>query len=174
MASRHSQRTFIPSPDEWTLSNKLFLARLTLQQRQFTEFVASGSSIFPIQFQPNSHARAGSRSGGRIQAKGRSVTLVFVAIATLVLILRSPCCSGSNDEFDASTSSRKKLGRVRPVSVPLATFSYTFSCVSGGGDPYLSGEVAFETVTGIQSAGVQACAKHYINKYVTFCAKDGD
>ncbi|KAH9898580.1 beta-glucosidase [Cubamyces lactineus] len=33
----------------------------------------------------------------------------------------------------------------------------------GGGDPFLSGEVAFETITGIQSAGVQACAKHYIN-----------
>ncbi|KAH9944529.1 beta-glucosidase [Epithele typhae] len=33
----------------------------------------------------------------------------------------------------------------------------------GGGDPFLSGELAFETVTGIQSAGVQACAKHYIN-----------
>ncbi|KAI0762813.1 beta-glucosidase [Fomes fomentarius] len=32
-----------------------------------------------------------------------------------------------------------------------------------GGDPYLSGELAFETVTGIQSNGVQACAKHYIN-----------
>ena len=35
----------------------------------------------------------------------------------------------------------------------------------GGGDPFLSGEVAFETITGIQSSGVQACAKHYINKY---------
>ncbi|KAK7694472.1 hypothetical protein QCA50_001658 [Cerrena zonata] len=33
----------------------------------------------------------------------------------------------------------------------------------GGGDPFLSGEVAFETITGIQSSGVQACAKHYIN-----------
>ncbi|KAI0651675.1 beta-glucosidase [Trametes meyenii] len=33
----------------------------------------------------------------------------------------------------------------------------------GGGDPFLSGELAFETVTGIQSVGVQACAKHYIN-----------
>ncbi|KAI0271493.1 beta-glucosidase [Gloeopeniophorella convolvens] len=32
-----------------------------------------------------------------------------------------------------------------------------------GGDPYLSGEGAYETVTGIQSQGVQACAKHYIN-----------
>ncbi|OBZ78665.1 putative beta-glucosidase L [Grifola frondosa] len=33
----------------------------------------------------------------------------------------------------------------------------------GGGDPYLSGEVAFETIQGIQSEGVQACAKHFIN-----------
>ncbi|OCH96632.1 beta-glucosidase [Obba rivulosa] len=33
----------------------------------------------------------------------------------------------------------------------------------GGGDPYLSGEVAYESIQGIQSAGVQACAKHYIN-----------
>ncbi|KAG7099438.1 hypothetical protein E1B28_001289 [Marasmius oreades] len=32
-----------------------------------------------------------------------------------------------------------------------------------GGDPYLAGEAAFETITGIQSQGVQACAKHYIN-----------
>ncbi|KAJ7190406.1 beta-glucosidase [Mycena pura] len=32
-----------------------------------------------------------------------------------------------------------------------------------GGDPFLSGEGAFETITGMQSAGVQATAKHYIN-----------
>ncbi|EJF66578.1 beta-glucosidase [Dichomitus squalens LYAD-421 SS1] len=32
-----------------------------------------------------------------------------------------------------------------------------------GGDPFLTGEVAYETVIGIQSQGVQACAKHYIN-----------
>lgn len=32
-----------------------------------------------------------------------------------------------------------------------------------GADPYLSGEAAFQTVTGIQSSGVQACAKHFIN-----------
>ncbi|KAJ7735027.1 beta-glucosidase [Mycena metata] len=32
-----------------------------------------------------------------------------------------------------------------------------------GGDPYLSGEGAFETITGMQSSGVQATAKHYIN-----------
>ncbi|KAI0785996.1 beta-glucosidase [Abortiporus biennis] len=33
----------------------------------------------------------------------------------------------------------------------------------GGGDPFLSGEVAYETIMGIQSQGVQACTKHYIN-----------
>ncbi|CAE6491427.1 unnamed protein product [Rhizoctonia solani] len=32
-----------------------------------------------------------------------------------------------------------------------------------GADPYLAGEAAYETVIGIQSQGVQACAKHYIN-----------
>ncbi|KAF8753960.1 Glycosyl hydrolase family 3 C-terminal domain [Rhizoctonia solani] len=32
-----------------------------------------------------------------------------------------------------------------------------------GADPYLSGEAAYETILGIQSTGVQACAKHYIN-----------
>lgn len=31
-----------------------------------------------------------------------------------------------------------------------------------GADPYLQGEVAYHTVKGIQSKGVQACAKHYI------------
>ncbi|QRW09292.1 glycoside hydrolase family 3 protein [Ceratobasidium sp. AG-Ba] len=32
-----------------------------------------------------------------------------------------------------------------------------------GADPYLSGEAAYETIIGMQSTGVQACAKHYIN-----------
>ncbi|KAF8760915.1 beta-glucosidase [Rhizoctonia solani] len=32
-----------------------------------------------------------------------------------------------------------------------------------GADPYLSGEASYETVIGIQSQGVQACAKHYLN-----------
>ncbi|KAK0233415.1 glycoside hydrolase family 3 protein [Armillaria fumosa] len=32
-----------------------------------------------------------------------------------------------------------------------------------GGDPFLSGEGAYETVMGVQSTGVQATAKHYIN-----------
>ena len=39
---------------------------------------------------------------------------------------------------------------------------------SFGGDPYLSGEASYETIIGIQSQGVQACAKHYVNKCVIF------
>ncbi|KAJ3711748.1 glycoside hydrolase family 3 protein [Lentinula raphanica] len=32
-----------------------------------------------------------------------------------------------------------------------------------GADPFLAGETAYETVLGLQNAGVQACAKHFIN-----------
>ncbi|KAL1688130.1 glycoside hydrolase family 3 protein [Schizophyllum commune] len=32
-----------------------------------------------------------------------------------------------------------------------------------GADPYLAGEAAYETILGMQEAGVQACAKHLIN-----------
>ncbi|KAJ8517606.1 hypothetical protein ONZ45_g5248 [Pleurotus djamor] len=32
-----------------------------------------------------------------------------------------------------------------------------------GGDPFLAGEAAYETILGMQAGGVQACAKHYIN-----------
>lgn len=35
-----------------------------------------------------------------------------------------------------------------------------------GADPFLSGEAAFETILGMQAGGVQATAKHYINKCV--------
>lgn len=35
-----------------------------------------------------------------------------------------------------------------------------------GADPFLSGEGAYETILGMQAGGVQACAKHFINKYV--------
>lgn len=31
-----------------------------------------------------------------------------------------------------------------------------------GADPYLSGEATYQTIKGIQKAGVQACVKHYI------------
>jgi beta-glucosidase len=33
---------------------------------------------------------------------------------------------------------------------------------SFGPDPYLSGEGAYETIVGVQSVGVQACAKHFL------------
>lgn len=33
-----------------------------------------------------------------------------------------------------------------------------------GADPFLTGESAYETILGLQAAGVQATAKHYINK----------
>ncbi|KAK7462212.1 hypothetical protein VKT23_007817 [Stygiomarasmius scandens] len=32
-----------------------------------------------------------------------------------------------------------------------------------GADPFLAGEAAYETILGMQEAGVQGCAKHYIN-----------
>ncbi|VDB87831.1 unnamed protein product [Peniophora sp. CBMAI 1063] len=32
-----------------------------------------------------------------------------------------------------------------------------------GADPYLAGEAAFETIVGIQSTGVQSCAKHWVD-----------
>ncbi|THH28092.1 hypothetical protein EUX98_g6098 [Antrodiella citrinella] len=32
-----------------------------------------------------------------------------------------------------------------------------------GADPFLTGETAYETILGMQSSGVQACAKHFIN-----------
>ncbi|EDR09330.1 glycoside hydrolase family 3 protein [Laccaria bicolor S238N-H82] len=34
-----------------------------------------------------------------------------------------------------------------------------------GADPYLTGEAAYETILGMQMGGVQACAKHLINKH---------
>lgn len=33
---------------------------------------------------------------------------------------------------------------------------------SFGPDPFLSGEAAYETIIGVQSTGVQACAKHFV------------
>ena len=33
-----------------------------------------------------------------------------------------------------------------------------------GADPFLTGEGAYETILGLQEGGVQATAKHFINK----------
>lgn len=40
-----------------------------------------------------------------------------------------------------------------------------------GGDPFLTGEVAYETVLGVQEAGVIACAKHLVGKYAQITSK---
>jgi beta-glucosidase len=54
-------------------------------------------------------------------------------------------------------------GWERRVSIlePQRSFVTDFLC-SFGPDPYLQGEGAFETIVGVQSVGVQACAKHFI------------
>jgi beta-glucosidase-like glycosyl hydrolase len=33
-----------------------------------------------------------------------------------------------------------------------------------GGDPFLAGEASYETILGMQEAGVEACAKHLVAK----------
>jgi beta-glucosidase-like glycosyl hydrolase len=43
-----------------------------------------------------------------------------------------------------------------------------------GADPFLAGVGAYETILGMQSAGVQACAKHYINKRVSLYSSHTD
>ena len=40
-----------------------------------------------------------------------------------------------------------------------------------GADPYLAGEAAYETILGMQQGGVQACAKHFVNKYAIYWDK---
>jgi len=39
-----------------------------------------------------------------------------------------------------------------------------------GADPFLTGEMTYETILGLQQGGVIACAKHLIGKYVMFLA----
>lgn len=56
-----------------------------------------------------------------------------------------------------------EIGKACMFFVPLVVLvinphSFRYS----GADPYLAGEAAYETILGIQSQGVQACAKHYI------------
>ena len=63
------------------------------------------------------------------------------------------------------------------INVRLTSADISFSRIAQGGrnwegfgaDPFLSGESAYETILGMQEGGVQACAKHYINKYVRCC-----
>ena len=54
-----------------------------------------------------------------------------------------------------------------PVAGPLGRTALGGRNWEGfGADPYLAGEAAYETILGMQEAGVQACAKHFINKCV--------
>jgi hypothetical protein len=72
-----------------------------------------------------------------------------------------PSAVRSNTPIDAEPESRSWMGEVCWLSlllnIPLLTVTISF-----GPDPYLNGEGAFETITGIQSVGVQACAKHLL------------
>ena len=45
---------------------------------------------------------------------------------------------------------------------PLALIMVNNPKPSFGPDPYLNGEGAYETIMGVQSIGVQACAKHLL------------
>lgn len=50
-----------------------------------------------------------------------------------------------------------------PVAGPLGRSAYAGRNWEGfSSDPYLSGVAMFQTITGLQDAGVQACAKHWV------------
>jgi hypothetical protein len=53
------------------------------------------------------------------------------------------------------------MGKVIRYADSHASFLLTLPC-SFGPDPYLNGEGAYETIIGVQSTGVQACAKHFL------------
>lgn len=73
------------------------------------------------------------------------------------------CRSRPDDELGVSEKSSVAYS-------PLLTPSFSRIAQGGrnwegfGADPFLAGEAAYETILGMQEAGVQACAKHYINK----------
>lgn len=62
-------------------------------------------------------------------------------------------------EEDAESQSRTCLGKVIDYS---KTYRLLADSCSFGPDPYLNGEGAYETIMGVQSTGVQACAKHFL------------
>jgi hypothetical protein len=75
-------------------------------------------------------------------------------------------CPLSNDEHGSRRCWRKELGRVwrrcesAPPSLSRRVIALTTTYLPI--QPFLAGVSAYETITGIQSTGVIACAKHYI------------
>ncbi len=54
------------------------------------------------------------------------------------------------------------MGKARIMTaIGSANLSLNYT-LSFGPDPYLNGEGAYETIVGVQSVGVQACAKHLL------------
>ena len=54
------------------------------------------------------------------------------------------------------------MGKVRIMTDPWL-HKLIYELLSFGPDPYLNGEGAYETIVGVQSVGVQACAKHLLS-----------
>lgn len=65
------------------------------------------------------------------------------------------------------------MGRVVEISL-IKSASINIEICSWGGDPYLHGEGSYQTIMGVQSQGVQAVAKHFINKSVVYLPHHGD
>ena len=65
------------------------------------------------------------------------------------------------------------MGRVMVV-LPIQSAYVDIEIFRWGGDPYLHGEGSYQTIMGIQSQGVQAVAKHFINKLVAYLPHDCD
>lgn len=82
--------------------------------------------------------------------------MIFLAF-TLALLWTScdhPKLGGTGRGETLSLHGLSPLVRTNPT-----LFSLPFSF---GPDPYLTGEAAYETINGVQSVGVQACAKHFL------------
>ncbi len=69
------------------------------------------------------------------------------------------CFPRSSHGYHAQPKGGEKLGE---VGLSLSLLTVLIVLVSFGPDPYLTGEAAYETITGVQSTGVMACAKHFL------------
>ncbi|KAK7022939.1 hypothetical protein VNI00_016829 [Paramarasmius palmivorus] len=79
-------------------------------------------------------------------------------------VFRIPCVSWTGHGYYEEPEDGKRMGKVYPNPNPDCT-EIVLTTVSGdsfGPDPYLTGEASYETIVGVQSTGVQACAKHLV------------